>query len=74
MARKKINKRKSDNWTRLQCYYIWQINNDWPIVLYDWVIIEDLGEEVICSMMDRSIDKSDDFFKIKLQKKIIKLT
>lgn len=74
MARKKINKRKNEDWARIHCYYIWQINNEWPIVLYDWVVIEDLWDKVVCSMMNRNTNKSDEFFNITFSKNLIKLT
>ena len=75
MWRKKlINKKSISDYVWLKCHYIWKVEWEIRIVFYEWTILEDLWEQVKCSMMDRYIHSSDDLFEIILPKNKVSIT
>lgn len=71
--KKRKNKNNIKDWTGLKCYYIWPIEWELNIVYYEWTVVEDLWDKVLCNMRDRNINRSDDYFNITLEKKVTNL-
>lgn len=74
MAKRKRNYKVYDDWLWLDCWYIWRVDNHTDVVCYEWKVIEDLGKEVKCKMVDKNIHKSNDLFEIILPKKSVTVT
>jgi len=70
---KKISRLKKD-WKWLKCSYVWY---DRPktnrIVYYEWTILNDLWDTVLCEFIDKYILVDDTKFNMTLEKKQIKL-
>lgn len=74
---KKITNKKTLNkniWLWKKCRYIWKIEENERIVLYEWVIIKELWDNIECEMIDKYIYNDNIPFNIILAKKNIHLT
>lgn len=72
MTKYKITK-SLKSWVWISCYYVWKIEWLNRIVLYEWIIKEDLWDEVKCTMVDQHIKANHTPFDIILQKDKINL-
>jgi len=56
------------------CFFVGKIKRcPWRIVLFIWIIVQDLWENVECEMIDKYIHAPKTLFKIILPKKSIKI-